>query len=79
MFIDSDVTRGVHEKIQGGFVNTGGWGTRKNSVTIPRGVHAARQKHAPCVEMWLNRRAITTYIQDIDKWYKKCDIIAGQN
>ena len=19
------------------------------------------------------------YIQDIDKWYKKCDIIAGQN
>ena len=22
---------------------------------------------------------IMLYIQDIDKWYKKCDIIAGQN
>ena len=28
LFIDSGVTRGVHEK-SGGFVNTGGWGTRK--------------------------------------------------
>ena len=37
-------------RIQGGIVNAGGWGTRKNSVPIPRGVHEARQKHAPCVE-----------------------------
>ena len=28
-------------RIQGGIVNAGGWGTRKNSVPIPRGVHAA--------------------------------------
>ena len=40
--------------------NSGGWGIRKNSVTIPRGVHAARQKHAPCVETYPNRRSITT-------------------
>ena len=38
-------TRGLHEK-SGGFVNAGGWGTCKNSVPIPRGVHVARQKHA---------------------------------
>ena len=49
----------------GGIVNAGGWGTRKNSVPIPRGVHAARQKHAPCVEMLQNLRTITTYVYDV--------------
>ena len=35
---------------RGGIVNAGGWGTRKNTVHFPRGVHEARQKHAPCVD-----------------------------
>ena len=54
-------TRGVHEK-SGGFVNAGGWGTRKNSVHFPRGVHAARQKHAPCVGLVRNRPSNTTHV-----------------
>ena len=54
-------TRGVHEK-SGGFVNAGGVGTRKNSVHFPRGVHAARQKHAPCVGLELDLPSITTQI-----------------
>ena len=45
-----------------GFVNDVGWGTRKNSVHFPRGVHEARQKHAPCVELIQKQRSITTVI-----------------
>ena len=41
-------------------MNAGGWGTRKHSVTIPRGVHGARQKHAPCVDLHLNLGSTTT-------------------
>ena len=53
----------------GGFVNAGGWGTRKNSVPIPRGVHAARQKHAPCVEKGQDCRTITTHMFNIYVFY----------
>ena len=46
---------------QGGVLTQGGGEHVKNSVPIPRGVHAARQKHAPCVESVLKLRVITTY------------------
>ena len=45
-----------------GSTQSGGWGTRKNSGTIPRGVHAARQKHAPCVGLIRNGHSNTTDI-----------------
>ena len=41
-------------------MNAGGWGTTKFSAPIPGGVHAARQKHAPCVDMIPDRGANTT-------------------
>ena len=39
-----------------GSTHSGGWGTRK----IEYRFHAARQKHAPCVESTVNRRTNTT-------------------
>ena len=37
------------------------YGGRKFIASNPRGVHAVRQVHAPCVEMPVNRGSITTY------------------
>ena len=37
-----------------------GVGNTKNSVHFPRGVHEARQKHAPCVGSVQKQRSITT-------------------
>ena len=39
-----------------------GVGNTKNSVPIPRGVHEARQKHAPCVGKAQKLRSNTTYV-----------------
>ena len=50
----------------GGVREHRGVGNTKISDTIPRGVHAARQKHAPCVGLVRDRRTITT---DMDKIY----------
>ena len=38
------------------------YGGRKFIASNPRGVHAVRQVHAPCVEMPVNRGSITTLI-----------------
>ena len=46
-------------------MNAGGVGSTKFSEPFPRGVHAARQKHAPCVEMvreLLSNTTIRLYI-----------------
>ena len=44
----------------GGVRERRGVGNTKNSVPFPRGVHAARQKHAPCVECVRNLLSNTT-------------------
>ena len=53
-------------KNQGGWYSTllmpGVWGSTKFSAPFPRGVHAARQKHAPCVDMVRKLRYNTTAV-----------------
>ena len=40
------------------------YGGSKFIASNPRGVHVARQVHAPCVEMGVNRGYSTTYVRD---------------
>ena len=56
------VTTSRAESTKQGVRERRGVGNTKISVTIPRGVHAARQKHAPCVGLTLKQRSNTTEV-----------------